>query len=331
MSQAIPPAGYAAPYPSQPSNHPPVSNKSFLVTWLLSLFLGVFGVDRFYLGKVGTGVAKLLTLGGLGIWALVDLILVLANRQKDKQGHLLRDYEKYKVVALIVTGFVVLASIVFNSTRPAPTALAPTPAAATQAAEQPAATTATTRPTPTQTPKTTEAAPPAPKVAAQTFTGVGDDIKTASLSGAPAIVTFTCDACARNTVLKTNGRDSLLVNTIGNYSGSHIVDTSAGSVTSEFTIQAQGSWTLTVADLSTIAPSAGPASGQGDQVVFFTGKSTKSAITYQGERNFVVKGYGGRSSELAVNTIGSYSGTVKLTTPGYVQVTSSGDWTITPG
>ena len=289
----------------------PVSNKSFLTTWLLSLFLGVLGVDRFYLGKVGTGIAKLLTLGGLGVWALVDLILVLANKQKDKNGLPLVGYDKHKVVALIVTGIVVVLSIIFNSTRgpSTPAALTPAPVVTQAAAtEAPAA--------PVATPKavvTTPAPPPAPKVATQTFTGVGDDIKTASLSGAPGVVTFQCDGCSRNTILKTNGRESLLVNTIGDYVGTHLVDVADGSVTSEFEITAVGSWMLTVADLSTIPPMTGPASGHGDGVVFLVSKATKAAITNVGERNFVVKGYGGSRSELAVNTIGSYSGTVKLT------------------
>lgn len=313
-----------------------VSSKSFLATWLFALFLGVLGIDRFYLGKVGTGLAKLLTLGGLGVWALVDLVLVLANKQRDKNGLPLIGYNKYKVLALVVTGFVVLASVAYNTSRgPATLATTGTDTASVSQAAKPAATSAAPKPTATRTPTPTptppQAAPPAPKVATQTFTGVGDDIQTASLSGAPAIVTFTCDPCARNTVLKTNGRDSLLVNTIGSYSGSHIIDTASGSVTSEFTVQSQGNWTLTIADITTITPSPGPVRGQGDQVVRLTSNSTKAAITYLGERNFVVRGYGGRSAELAVNTIGSYSGTVKLTTPGFIQVTSSGDWTITPG
>ncbi|MBD1543031.1 NINE protein [Arthrobacter sp. IA7] len=93
------------------------SNKSFLVTWLLSLLLGVLGVDRFYLGKVGTGILKLVTFGGLGIWALIDLILVLANKTRDKQGLPLEGYDKHKKVALIVTGVFILLSIIFNASR----------------------------------------------------------------------------------------------------------------------------------------------------------------------------------------------------------------------
>ena len=77
--------------------------KSFLATWLLSLFLGYWGVDRFYLGKVGTGLLKLFTFGGLGIWALIDLIMTLAGKQTDKAGNSLAGYSKNKVVAIVVT------------------------------------------------------------------------------------------------------------------------------------------------------------------------------------------------------------------------------------
>ena len=77
--------------------------KSFLTTWLLSLFLGYWGVDRFYLGKVGTGLLKLFTFGGVGVWALIDLIITLAGKQTDKAGNSLAGYSKNKVVAIVVT------------------------------------------------------------------------------------------------------------------------------------------------------------------------------------------------------------------------------------
>lgn len=62
------------------------SSKSYVTALLLSFFFGLFGVDRFYLGHVGVGLGKLFTLGGLGIWALIDFILIATKNVKDSQG-----------------------------------------------------------------------------------------------------------------------------------------------------------------------------------------------------------------------------------------------------
>lgn len=59
--------------------------KSWLVALILSVFLGPLGADRFYLGKVGTGILKLFTSGGLGIWWLVDVILVAKDKVAEAQ------------------------------------------------------------------------------------------------------------------------------------------------------------------------------------------------------------------------------------------------------
>ena len=66
------------------------SNKSWVVALLLSIFLGGLGIDRFYLGYVGLGIVKLITLGGLGVWWLIDLILIALNRIPDSHGLPLR-------------------------------------------------------------------------------------------------------------------------------------------------------------------------------------------------------------------------------------------------
>lgn len=66
------------------------STKDFVVTLLLCFFLGCLGVHRFYVGKIGTGVLQLLTLGGLGIWALIDFILIVLSKFKDKEGALIK-------------------------------------------------------------------------------------------------------------------------------------------------------------------------------------------------------------------------------------------------
>ncbi len=67
----------------------PVSPSSRLAAALLCFFLGVLGVHRFYVGKIGTGIIQLLTGGGFGIWWVVDLILIIVGRFRDKLGRLL--------------------------------------------------------------------------------------------------------------------------------------------------------------------------------------------------------------------------------------------------
>ena len=53
-----------------------VAQKNFTIAMVLSFFLGTLGIDRFYLGCPFTGILKLLTFGGLGIWALIDFIRI---------------------------------------------------------------------------------------------------------------------------------------------------------------------------------------------------------------------------------------------------------------
>jgi hypothetical protein len=62
------------------------SEKDFTTALLLSIFLGGFGIDRFYLGQVGLGIGKLLTFGGLGIWALIDIIMIATRSTTDGKG-----------------------------------------------------------------------------------------------------------------------------------------------------------------------------------------------------------------------------------------------------
>jgi len=69
----------------------PGPQKSWLVALLLCIFLGYLGIHRFYVGKMGTGVIMLLTCGGVGIWTIVDIIMIATGSFKDAQG---RDLQK---------------------------------------------------------------------------------------------------------------------------------------------------------------------------------------------------------------------------------------------
>lgn len=60
--------------------------KSKVVALILFIFLGELGIDRFYLGYIGTGILKLITCGGFGIWWLIDLIMIATGKLKPKDG-----------------------------------------------------------------------------------------------------------------------------------------------------------------------------------------------------------------------------------------------------
>lgn len=63
------------------------SEKNWLTTLLLCIFLGGWGAHRFYAGKIGTGILMILTCGGCGIWTLIDLIMIIMGNFTDKDGN----------------------------------------------------------------------------------------------------------------------------------------------------------------------------------------------------------------------------------------------------
>ena len=65
---------------------PSENDSQWVVTLLLAFLLGVIGSHRFYVGKTGTGILMLLTFGGLGIWLLIDLILIITGQFTNKAG-----------------------------------------------------------------------------------------------------------------------------------------------------------------------------------------------------------------------------------------------------
>lgn len=67
------------------------SEKDWLITLLLALFLGSIGIHRFYAGKIGTGILQLITVGGCGIWTLIDIIMIVTGSFKDKDGNVIKN------------------------------------------------------------------------------------------------------------------------------------------------------------------------------------------------------------------------------------------------
>ena len=71
-------------------NHQMISDKSKGTAAVLCFFLGGLGIHRFYVGKVGTGILWLLTIGLFGIGTLVDFIMILCGSFKDKDGAVIK-------------------------------------------------------------------------------------------------------------------------------------------------------------------------------------------------------------------------------------------------
>jgi TM2 domain-containing membrane protein YozV len=91
--------------------------RHFLILFFFSFMWGVFGVDRFYMGFIGTGILKLITFGGFGFWALSDMIIIMTGTFRDKQGRLALQAEEYKKFAgrtilwfAVILGIVVLVN-----------------------------------------------------------------------------------------------------------------------------------------------------------------------------------------------------------------------------
>jgi len=87
------PAPYdaSAPFGRHPVTGEAYSDKQKLTAGLLQILLGGVGAGRWYLGDTGIALAQLFTCGGLGIWALIDGIMMLTGNVRDKHGRPLRD------------------------------------------------------------------------------------------------------------------------------------------------------------------------------------------------------------------------------------------------
>jgi TM2 domain-containing membrane protein YozV len=75
-----------APPPMQPPMGGNAAGYDWTTTLILAIFLGSLGVDRFYTGNMMLGIIKLITLGGCGIWTIIDIVTIATGSYKDGQG-----------------------------------------------------------------------------------------------------------------------------------------------------------------------------------------------------------------------------------------------------
>lgn len=170
------------------------------------------------------------------------------------------------------------------------------------------------------------------------YSGTGDDVLAIAKHGTGAeVLTITHNGGHNFAVeqldasMKTTG---LLVNTIGNYTGTVLLDAPSYKDTDTKTLKitAGGAWTITATPTSALPKYDGsvPITGTGDSVFNYTGQARGATFTHNGAHNVAVEAYTGSSSgpDLLVNEIGTYTGTV-VWAPGLYVVTADGDWSAT--
>jgi len=172
--------------------------------------------------------------------------------------------------------------------------------------------------------------------ASEKYSGRGDKIVSIAKpeAGVPQIMTLTYRGSSNFVIESLDGSletSDLLVNEIGSYKGSVLLDADGGD-TAKVKVTATGSWTMEIKPRSSAPTLRGRSSGRGDQVLKYFGGPFILAATHNGTSNFVIQAYGedGGSSDLLVNEIGRYSGENTLSEgPGLIAINADGSWTIT--
>lgn len=169
------------------------------------------------------------------------------------------------------------------------------------------------------------------------YGGVGDSVLQIELPAGPdaiGIASFTHSGSSNFAIWSLDeslAQSELLVNTIGSYAGTVPFNLSTSERITALEISADGPWVVTLRDVLTLreAPQGGSTTGQGDDVLLYFGDVTVADITHTGESNFAIWSYGA-GSDLLVNEIGNYTGSVRWQAgDALIQVSADGPWTIT--
>jgi len=186
---------------------------------------------------------------------------------------------------------------------------------------------------------------PAPELATPSFKAInltGKRSKVVRFSipeGAIGIVAISEKGTSNFVVesLDSHGdTNALLVNEIGNYSGTLLLDAEAGVHSVAFKIESNGTWTLTVKPVTSARrwDPALPLTGKGDDVVAVAPSAnglTIVTLKHSGSSNFAILAYRSDGSDLLVNEIGKYSGETTLADGTFLlEVTADGAWSVTP-
>jgi hypothetical protein len=197
-----------------------------------------------------------------------------------------------------------------------------TTAEAAETTEAPTTTTTTAPPT------TTTAPPPV------VYEGAGTQVIEIALPdpSEAAIATLSHTGGANFAVWELDADLSqvdLMVNTIGNYSGSVLVNLTEDVTTTSLEITADGPWRVEIKPLAAARPFDAEITGTGDDVVSYVGDAQVVALSHQGDANFAIWFYGDEQ-ELLVNEIAGYNATVPMSGgPAVLDVTANGPWSIT--
>ena len=167
------------------------------------------------------------------------------------------------------------------------------------------------------------------------YSGQGDTVLKVEKPSDIMVGTFTYQGSSNFIVASLDSnldRIDGLVNTIGTYSGTVLMDVGQGEQTTALEIQTDGPWTVKLEDWQTAETFSKKTEGAGDDVRIFDGQPGIANIKHQGDSNFIVRIYSSDGSDGLVNEIGNYQGTVPLRTDfGIVTIQSEGTWSINVG